>query len=1100
MTEITYENALDLAKDGQFTEAESICGTLLEATPSDYLTRYLFTSIKFLTQRYDECRAECIKLLELSDTNADVFNMMAAISADYDVDIHAAETWLQRALACDPEHIKAITNLAGLHLRKQEMNKAKMFYHRAMELSDEKDAGALIGLGTIAALENTLDEAISFYRKALECDPNNRQALASLVTVLYSSNNSDEALEISMRVAFDDHLGPAAIPIFACVKSYCMWDAADAVLPALLHVLDDKIRDRNLLMQPNLPLLSMYEVTNEMLLRAHRGIGKSIVLNLVQPPFQDHPQAFAPKKKIRLGYISPDLRSHVVSHFFRGLVNHRDRTRFDLYLYSNLEEDSEDEVTKSYRENADVFVNVWKLTDVELAERIRNDGIQILVEMSGYTAHNRVSALAYRPAPVQISYLGYPCTMGLQEFDYHISDPWLDGPKNAEYFVEKPLRMPQSFLTFGELHEQTIEPVPPFVRNGYITFGSLNNTYKLNRKTVELWSRILHRASNSRLYLNHGNYKAECVQTSILSEFGKHGITSDRITFVTEKHPSGSHLRYYNEFDIMLDSMPLTGGTTTIECLWMGVPVITKVGDAHAQRMSYSIIKNTSADLDDCIAFSEEEYVERAVALAENRQRVAELHQLIPAAMQNSILRDPRNFTAQMESTLIGAWNRKFPDVPIESLLTGEVFTELRIENIPMIAHDTLKDLHTYVLREQGKWFEPEATFLMRIAVHFNEFFDFSADSGMFAIPVATMQASAGGNTYAIRNSGMSSILLGQSIELNAMTNLKIAVHPPRDAITPDLVRVSLDWNNGNEGSIHQVWPYIQAASPLILASLRNPLEEDHSAKNVLEAHGYQPYRLLPGYDLLVPIQLGEVLEPSDINLFFCQPQRAQTLETLGLLCRTTEEIAELPTSDTVLWSEMLGTQPYAAPYCGHWLNSPPIGQWGEMLRLILNLDAEARNQELSPAQRHARIQMIHTILPLLIQHEPTAPRLLTGIRLMADVGKRTTAVTWAGVLKNGLDGQSGAILDEPFLAPLPMWEHIPVGTDETEWAHTAAMVASERLRSFSSWYTSAESLEFWKTLRKNPLMRQEAERMTALIKQRIVEGVRFGVFVDEDD
>ncbi len=1096
MTENTYQTALDLAQNGRLLEAESVCNAVLEGDPDNYLVRYLLASIKFLTQRFEECRQECNRLLEISDTNADVFNIMAAVSADYDVDADATEMWLKRALACDPRHVKAITNLASLHLRKQEIKKAEKLYQQAHKLSGGKDAGALIGLGATAALTLTLNEALDHYRNAMKYEPHNRQALSSLITTLYSSNNLEEALEVSLKYVGAENLGQAAIPIFAVVKSYCLWDAADVMLPIMLAATDDKIRDRNLLMQPNLPLLSSHEATNDVLFKAHLNIAKSIALNRLRPPFQDHPQAFTPGQKIRLAYVSPDLKSHVVSHFFRGLINHADRTRFEIHIYSNLSEEAEDDVTKAYKEHADHFVNVWKMTDLELSDRIRNDGIQILIEMSGYTANNRVAALAYRPAPVQISYLGYPCTLGLQEFDYHISDPWLDGPENAQYFVEKPLLMPQSFLVFGEMYEQAINPVPPFERKGYITFGSLNNSYKLNRITIALWARILHQTPDSGLFLCHGGYKTPCVQESVLAEFSKHGIGADRITFAPEKHPEGSHLRYYNEIDIALDAMPLTGGTTTVDALWMGVPVVTLVGDAHAQRMSYSIINNVSPDMEDCIAFSEDEYVAKAVALAANPERIKTLHKSIPVAMESSILRDPRNFTAQMENVLIEAWNRKFSELPIESLLTGSAFTELQIERTPIVLHDTLKDMPTFVVRELGRWYEPESAFLTRVAGHFYTFYDFAADPGVFAVPVAAAQS--GGNTYAIRRAGMFSILLGKSIELNALDNLKISAAAPHGATRPDLVRFSLDWNNGDEGSVQDVLPLIDAASPLILASLRNPLKEDHSAKLLLEAHGYQPYRLLPGYDLLVPVRPDEPLEPSDLSLFFCKPQRAEELEAKGILCRAAASADTLTAPQDTLWADRLVACAYAAPYLQNWLNAPPIGKWGEMARVVLNLDIEARNQALSASERYSIILMIQQILPLMLQEEPTAPRLMTGIRLALDAGRRALAVAWAEALKNGLADRAGAILNEPFLAALPEFESLAVSGDETEWAYTTARVAIERLRSFSSWYTSAESLEFWKSLRGNPLMAEEAERMAALLKQRIAQGVRFGVFVDE--
>jgi predicted O-linked N-acetylglucosamine transferase (SPINDLY family) len=1086
MSVSSYEEAVRLASAGKFAEAEKICHALLAKTPNDYLTLYLSASIKLLTMCYEECRALCTRLLAINDKNADVCNMMAAISADCDGDNEETEKWLRRGLECDPNHTKLLVNLANLRLRKQDIDEARTLYQRVLDMTDGKDANALNGIGMIQAHLAQFDDAIKTYRYAYQLAPDDRQILTNLISTLYTVNRPEEAIELAAPVAAYEHPGLAAVPAFACAKSHCLWDVADKLLPVAVHELSERIKNYHVFMLPNMALLSAYEVTNEQLLTVHRKAGESITRLRTQAPFDDYPEAFVPGKRIRLAYISPDLKSHVVSHFFRGLVNHRDRGRFELFLYSNLDEGSEDEVTELYRQNADHFINVSGMKDLELAERIRADGIQILVEMSGYTSGSRLPALVYRPAPVQIGYLGYPFSYGLEEFDFHISDPWIDGPDNDSYFVEKTIRMPQSFLSFGELYEQNIDPIAPRLKNGFITFGSLNNTYKLNRKTVELWARILHRVPGSRMYLNHPNYKLQATQDAIYAEFAKHGIERDRISIITAKHPEGAHLRYYNDMDIMLDSMPLTGGTTTAETLWMGVPVITKVGDAHPQRMSYSMIKNVGINLDDCIAFSEDEYVERAVALAENHERLDELRQTIPVAIRSSIMCDPVRFAAQMESVLIDAWNLKFPEMPIESLITGQAYSPLPAGNTQIVVHDALRDMHAYILREQHGWFEPECAFLERNATQFRQFWDFSADPGMFAVPVAVaQQAGNGGSTLAVRTPGLATVLLDQSLTHHQLHNLNVARQPSDETPPPDLVRFSLDLNDG-KGSLIAPWlERMESSAPLVLVSLRNPDGEDLSAVQLLAARGYQAYRLLPGYNLLVPHQAGAALEPSDINLFFCKSERAQALEVQGLLCRELVEIENMPLPDATLWVDLLENLPYATAHLPSWRQQPGTGQWGDMYLLALNLYAGARDATLSPAQRFARIRMVESMFALLLQSEATAPRLLTGIRLMADSGKRQTAVQWAGVLINGLAQSSGAILNEPFLAPEVRWEQSPITGDETEWVRTAAIVASEHLHSFSSWFTEAESYLVWKGLTNNPLVSEEAQRMVNLIEHR---------------
>lgn len=1088
MTITSYKKAEKLANEGRLDEALAICAEILSVTPDDYLTLYLSGAVFLLQREYEQCRLICNKLFTLRQDNPDAFNMMAAVCADHDMDFESTEMWLGKALACSPTHPKALINLGNLALQKWELNKAAEYYNRALKLSGNREAAAYNGLAGVESVRSQMDKAIYFYEKALECAPHDRAIVSNLIGALYTSGRKEDALALSKKVAHYESHGIEALSAFSCFRAHGLWDDADPLLPVVLDELCHRTNSFRLYMISNLNILGVYEASNAQRFAVHKRSGESIEKMRIRPPFQDHPNAFKPSKRIRLGYLSSDLKAHVVSHFFRELVNCRQKGRFELFLYSNLPESEEDELTDLYRKYADHFVNTFNMTDVEIAEMIRDDGVHILVDMGGYTTDNRLLALSYRPAPVQVAYLGYPFTYGLKEIDYHISDPWLDGPSNADYMVEKPLRMPQSFITIGDLFEQHINPDIPFKKNGYITFGSLNNVYKLNPQTIALMSQVMARVTNSRIILNHPNYFMPATQESVLRVFSRHGISSDRIDIIWEKHPTGSHLRYYNDIDIVLDAMPLTGGTTTIDALWMGVPVVTKVGETHPERLSYSIINNVGIDLSDCIGFSEEEYIFKAVELAGKSDRLQMLRNAIPEAMRKGILCDPIRFTAQLEALLIDAWNLKFPDTPIESLL-GEDTTVIDISETTMVARSALNDMHTYVVSEQGKWYESEAQFLERHAKNFRCFLDFSDDPGMFAIPIAASQKATNGKTLAFRRSGLASILLRQTIDQIGMTSLQLIHDEAQINQQPDLVRFSLDCNDGHALFVSKRMDFLKT-TPLVLVSLRSPAGNDLSTAYFMWENGYQAYRLLPGYDVLVPFSKNGVPESSWLNLFFCQHSCAKRLFDAGLLSQGEDHIAIMPTASDPLWMESVFGKNYSENKRHQWEDQLPLGEWGDMYFLALNLDANARKLTIPPGQRHAMAEMAFSIISLLLQESATPSRLMTGVRIAVDLGLRTTALNWAIALAEKTQDLSEALLDEPFLMPIKELETIKITESQAEWVKVVALVTIERLRSFSSWYTVDESKDFWQGLMTHPIFHQEATRMVALIDGRLAQTI----------
>ena len=353
--------------------------------------------------------------------------------------------------------------------------------------------------------------------------------------------------------------------------------------------------------------------------------------------------------KIRIGFLSADLRSHSVSRFLMPLFHHYDREKFEFYCYSANRIDY-DEVQAEYRRIADKFTFVENASDREVALAIQADDIDILFELNGFTTGSRLPAVAWRPAPVQISWLGYPFTSTLKAMDYIVVDRYVK-PVGDGGLLEKPLILPGSWLTFGEgaLFEPIeINPEPPMARNGLVTFGTLNNTYKYSPEVFALWAEVMKAVPNSRFLVVRPECGSLIACRNMAKAFSDNGISSDRLYFINNRD-KGSHLAFYNEIDISLDTFPLTGGTTTTESLWMGVPVVSLFGNAMHQRLSYAILNHSG--LNHCCAATPEEYVAKAVALADV-DVLRDMRGNMRTRLQGSTLARPDLFIKDFQATM----------------------------------------------------------------------------------------------------------------------------------------------------------------------------------------------------------------------------------------------------------------------------------------------------------------------------------------------------------------------------------------------------------------------------------------------------------------
>ena len=354
--------------------------------------------------------------------------------------------------------------------------------------------------------------------------------------------------------------------------------------------------------------------------------------------------------------MSSDLRQHPVGYFALPLVEHLDHDRFELFAYSYYQ-GAEDAAQKMMSEKITGYRWWPDISVADAAQRIADDQLDILVELGGSTHMNKLEVMAYRPAKLQASWLGYPHSAGLETIDYFVCDPYI-APPNPRMLVEKPLMLGHAWypLSPAAFREQpAANPEPPVARNGYVTFGTANQPYKYSREAVQAWARIMAQSPSSRFLFIRPEGSSQAFRDNLRARFAEEGIAPERIEFEPVR---GAHLPHYNRLDMSLDTFPQTGGTTTCESLWMGAPCVSLVGVGPFERLSHSVLMNVG--LGDLCATTVDGYIETAVRLAHDPSRIAELR----AGMRDRMRASPLGQTE--------AWARDFYDVMARAV-RGEV-------------------------------------------------------------------------------------------------------------------------------------------------------------------------------------------------------------------------------------------------------------------------------------------------------------------------------------------------------------------------------------------------------------------------------------------
>lgn len=364
-------------------------------------------------------------------------------------------------------------------------------------------------------------------------------------------------------------------------------------------------------------------------------------------------------EKIRIGYISPDLRYHVVVFFSYAFFRYYDAENFSVFCYAKCAEDA---VSLDIENKVDVWRNISGCTAAETAQLIYKDEIDILFDLSGHTKGSCLPVMAYRPAPVQISGIGYFDTTGLMTIDYFLADPYTDPPENDHMFTEKLLRLPQSHFCYVPPDIMpNCQVQTPASEKGYITFGSFNNFTKTTDEMLILWKSIMQKVPMSRLILKSRVFGSESGKKYVEKRLKGLGFFLERVEMRSE---TANYLEEYGDIDIALDTYPYPGGGTTCEALYMGVPVITLVGKRHGTRFGYSLLQN--AGLEVGCTFSKEEYVQKAVALANDIDTLNQIHGSLRRKMQASPLMQGRVYMRDLEKLYHRIWEAFLQDLPMD--------------------------------------------------------------------------------------------------------------------------------------------------------------------------------------------------------------------------------------------------------------------------------------------------------------------------------------------------------------------------------------------------------------------------------------------------
>jgi predicted O-linked N-acetylglucosamine transferase (SPINDLY family)/predicted SAM-dependent methyltransferase len=678
-----YEIAKSCWLDGDFDTAKRLLNKFVITDPGHAKARNLLGVVTKADGQLEEAEACFNQAILLSPDWAAPRNNLGSVFLDRD-DFPSAERCFRNALECDAEYVEALNNLGLLLNRTGKYDEAERLLREALRLKPDF-AGAANNLGSALMNQGRFADGIAQYREALRLQPDLIEANINLGVSLEEPARLVGAMDHFHRML--ERKPDSYIAMIRLAQAHIAlqeWGKAEDLIRRALAISPETIDTYNLLAVVSsfqgdaratadnylkamelggaLGLRSCYlfhrlydpACTAESFAREAQEWDKTYIARMgsTAKDLSSYPNVSEPNIKMRIGYISKDFRRHSVMFFFEPIISNHDHRYFEIYCYANLHH--QDVVTERYKRLAHGWRDIALMNDEDLINKIREDRIDILVDLSGHTTGSRLPAMMRRPAPIQINYLGYPATTGLSAIDYRMVDALTDPPGVADqYHSERLLRLNDCFLTYRPEADAPAVVAPPCLTSGYVTFGSFNNLLKLNEKVAAAWARILRGVPGSRLMLKSSAFESGRAKQRLIDMFAAEGIDESRLELI-KWQAVGSHLDSYAKIDIGLDPFPYNGTTTTCETLWMGVPVVTLAGERHSSRVGVSLLMQVG--LPELICDSLDAYVQTAMDLALDPQRLVSLRSSLRERMQASPLLDHAGFTRKLEAAYRHAW------------------------------------------------------------------------------------------------------------------------------------------------------------------------------------------------------------------------------------------------------------------------------------------------------------------------------------------------------------------------------------------------------------------------------------------------------------
>jgi predicted O-linked N-acetylglucosamine transferase (SPINDLY family) len=647
---ITIDQAMATARQhqraGRFAEAEQLYRQILARVPGHVDALHLLGVVAHQVGRDEEAvallQAAIARDPNLAAAHSNLSGVLARLGR-----MDEAATAAFRAIELKPDLAEAYANLAMILFQQDNFAQAGAAAERAVRINP-KLADAQNVIGVLLREQGRPDEAIHIFKKIIAAHPEHAPAHSNLGYALLDLGNVDEAIvECKEAIALNPDLPAAHLTLGNAFKECGLMEEALAANARAL-----KAEPGNAVIHSNrLYALHFHPGFDRRAIHEEHKNWNRLHAEPLKRFIEPRRNAPDPNRRLKIGYVSPDFCAHPVGRFMIAPLQHHDRRNFEVFCYADVR--VSDSTTARLKSYAGVWRNISGVSHANLAELVREDGIDILIDLTLHMDNSRLLAFARKPAPVQVTYLAYCSTTGLETIDYRLTDPYLDPLEwDDSCYSERSVRLPRTYWCFEPHADSGGVAALPALREGRITFGCLNNFCKVSHTTLQTWARLLAGIPGSRLILQaqEGSHRQR-----VLDVLQREGIDASRVWFTPRIRPA-DYFRLYDWIDICLDPFPCAGGTTTCDAMWMGAPVVTLAGETAVGRAGVSLSSNVG--LSHLVAQTTEEYVQKATALAKDLPVLSDLRIGLRDRMRRSPIMDGPRFAADIETAYRWMWRK----------------------------------------------------------------------------------------------------------------------------------------------------------------------------------------------------------------------------------------------------------------------------------------------------------------------------------------------------------------------------------------------------------------------------------------------------------